>query len=89
MSLRCPGLSGRPLTSRTVVCSDCGTPVEIFSDEASVRCPSCRETVTQDRAATCRAWCNGCSGVAPERGVSGDEDMSQALQKTQRSAVRL
>jgi len=68
MSFRCPGLSGRMLTSKTVVCTACGASVEIFSDEASVRCPVCRRKVTQDPAATCRTWCNGCSGVTPRRG---------------------
>jgi DNA-directed RNA polymerase subunit RPC12/RpoP len=76
MSFRCPGLSGRTLTSKTVLCPACGTPVEIFSDEASVRCPSCRAKVMQDPAATCRAWCNGCCDVSSQQGESSEQTVS-------------
>ncbi|UCF09843.1 MAG: phosphohydrolase [Candidatus Bipolaricaulota bacterium] len=62
MSFRCPGLDGREITAKTVPCPACGRDVEIFSDEASARCPHCRVRVTQDPAASCRQWCNGCLG---------------------------
>ena len=63
MSFRCPGLVGRTLTSKSVPCPACGRAVEIFSDESSARCPKCKTRATQDPEASCRAWCNGCSGL--------------------------
>ena len=82
MSYRCPGLSGRALTSKLLVCPSCGKSVEIFSDEASARCPKCRERVTQDPAATCRAWCNGCSGLGTPGGMKLKEEVDEAPQNS-------
>ncbi|MBC7190313.1 hypothetical protein H5U35_08980 [Candidatus Aerophobetes bacterium] len=41
MSYFCPGQSERNLKAQTGRCPQCGWKVEIFSDEHSVKCPSC------------------------------------------------
>jgi len=82
MGYRCPGLAGRTLTSKLIPCPSCGREVEIFSDEASVRCPACRGRVLQDPAASCRSWCNGCSGTPVPRGEPSAEGDGRTLAKS-------
>lgn len=60
MSYRCPGLSRRNLGSKLVSCPGCGAAVEVFSDESSVRCSTCRTRVVNDALVDCRNWCRGC-----------------------------
>ncbi len=62
MSFRCPGLSRGGITARMYPCPACGTPVEMFSDEHSVRCPKCRTKIKKDPVTSCRAWCSACTG---------------------------
>ena len=73
MSFKCPGQTSRVLTAKLIPCPSCGKQVEIFSDENSVRCPSCRNIVAQEPSSTCRTWCNGCEGVPQTRDASSSE----------------
>lgn len=81
MSFRCPGLTRR-LTARLIPCPSCGRSVEIFSDERRVRCSACRTIVTQEPAASCRTWCNGCAGVPRPEGPPRESSDSKRQRKT-------
>jgi len=56
----------RTPTLRRKHCPECGEPLEIFSDEASVACGRCGFTLFDDEA-SCFAWCRhaeACLGEA-------------------------
>ena len=57
MYTRCPGQDIRNLRVRLYKCPNCGAEVEIFSDEASVRCQKCGQKVYSDMTASCIEWC--------------------------------
>lgn len=38
-------------------CPNCGTKLEIFSDEAGVKCYNCGEMVYRERITPCIDWC--------------------------------
>ena len=38
-------------------CPQCGTRVQIFSDEATVKCYSCGGMVVREQVAPCMDWC--------------------------------
>lgn len=61
MSFRCPGLSAAGISAKMYPCPACGAPVEMFSDEHSVRCPQCKTRIEKDPMASCKAWCNACT----------------------------
>jgi len=63
MSFRCPGLSTGGISAKMYPCPACGTPVEMFSDEHSVRCSTCKTRIEKDPMASCRAWCSACTGA--------------------------
>lgn len=82
MRLRCPGVSGQRLTSSLVPCSNCGSEVEIFSDESKARCPKCKTPVHKEAVRTCAKWCKAaaeCMGLraddAEPTGESAARDM--------------
>ncbi|MBI2304912.1 MAG: hypothetical protein HYU86_09235 [Chloroflexi bacterium] len=54
----CPGSrSLKNPTPEYIPCPNCGTEVEIWSDETSVKCHSCHGTVARDRNMSCIDWC--------------------------------
>ena len=57
MTFRCPGQDSRKLRVELHKCPSCGNEVEIFSDEAKVRCRKCREIVFREKAPSCIDWC--------------------------------
>ena len=63
MGYRCPGLANRIPAAKAVPRPSCGESVEVFSDERSDRCPSCRQIVAQDPWVSCRTGCSGCEGT--------------------------
>lgn len=73
MQQKCPGLSGQRLTSTLVPCSKCGTEVEIFSDESSVKCSKCRTPVYKQAVPTCAAWCKAAAQCIGPRGNNLEE----------------
>ncbi|MDP2183049.1 MAG: phosphohydrolase [Actinomycetota bacterium] len=53
----CPGNDRRSLTAGLYKCLECGTEVEMFSDELRRRCPSCGTMVVKEQAPSCILWC--------------------------------
>ena len=48
----------RKLSAAFYKCLNCGTEVEIFSDEYRRRCPNCQEIVEKDAVPSCASWCS-------------------------------
>ena len=57
MYMRCPGQDGRNLRAEIHRCPNCGYEVEIFSDEAKLKCPQCGEMVYREKTPSCIEWC--------------------------------
>ncbi len=55
---RCPGsaafIQPKP---EMLLCPNCGSEVEIWTDEAVARCPACLNTVMRELAQSCLDWC--------------------------------
>lgn len=58
MDAKCPGSDMRAITADEVTCPNCGSSVELFSDERMRRCPSCGERVAREAAPACAEWCS-------------------------------
>jgi uncharacterized paraquat-inducible protein A len=57
MFSKCPGQDDRNLKSESISCPDCGYILEIFSDEAKVECPKCKNLICKARLPSCVDWC--------------------------------
>ena len=57
MEAKCPGQDSRKLRVELRRCSACRAEVEIFSDEARVRCQNCGEMVFREQRQSCIEWC--------------------------------
>ena len=55
--MRCPGQERRDLSVSYHPCPECGELVELFSDEAHVRCHACDADVYKEQTPTCVEWC--------------------------------
>ncbi len=55
---QCPGKDMRNLTVSYHPCPNCHQPVEMFSDEARVRCQNCGTKVYKEQAPNCLQWCS-------------------------------
>jgi len=67
---KCPGNDGRFLRAELQKCPNCGYEVEIFSDEAKVKCPECKREVRRGESSSCIDWCQyarQCIGEKPGR----------------------
>ncbi|MEI6125571.1 MAG: hypothetical protein WCQ99_03365 [Pseudomonadota bacterium] len=49
MSHKCAG-DEKKLIPEFYICPDCGSEVEIWSDESKRKCPSCHQVVLKDQA---------------------------------------
>jgi hypothetical protein len=58
MTAKCPGQDFRKLTAESCVCAQCGSKVEIFSDEMRVRCHRCGASVNRQQTPSCAEWCS-------------------------------
>lgn len=38
-------------------CPDCGTEIEIWSDEVKAKCPNCKKEIFREEALLCIEWC--------------------------------
>ena len=56
---KCPGQDARNITVELIRCLGCGYSVEIFSDEAKVRCSRCKGLIYRERKLSCLDWCKG------------------------------
>lgn len=79
MTLRCPGQEGRNLQAEIIKCPGCGAGVEIFSDEASVRCQKCGTRVCREETPSCYQWC-------PAARACLGEERWQALKEKDRAS---
>ena len=57
MTMRCPGQDMRNLRVSLHKCPNCGTEVEIFSDELKVKCHKCGTKVYREKTPSCIEWC--------------------------------
>ena len=74
MIFKCPGQDRRYLKAENINCPACGYNLEIFSDEAKIRCPKCKEFVCEDRLPSCVDWCKfarECVGQARYKQLKG------------------
>ncbi|MFH1638863.1 MAG: phosphohydrolase [Chloroflexota bacterium] len=55
--MRCPGQDNRNLRVELHKCPSCGYDVEIFSDEARIKCRRCGDWVYRENAPSCIEWC--------------------------------
>ncbi|HUV75482.1 MAG TPA: hypothetical protein VMW00_02390 [Dehalococcoidales bacterium] len=74
MDSRCPGQDGRNLRVELYKCPNCGSEVEIFSDELKVKCHQCGEYIYKDKIPSCIDWCNSarqCLGEERRKALKG------------------
>jgi DNA-directed RNA polymerase subunit RPC12/RpoP len=65
---RCPGGELRNLYVEEVKCLECGSSVELFSDEQRRKCPKCGTKVTRTTTPACASWCAAAKQcLGPER----------------------
>ncbi len=70
---QCPGQDTRKLRVALYKCPNCGTEVEMFSDELRLKCHKCGKYVYKEKVPSCIDWC------ASARQCLGEE-MWQVLQ---------
>jgi len=61
-------------------CPNCGSEVEIFSDETRAKCHNCREYVYKDNVPSCIEWCSKareCLGEERWKALKGDNAEDQ------------
>jgi ribosomal protein S27E len=76
MTFRCPGQDSRKLRVALHKCPHCGTQVEIFSDESSIKCYKCGEMVHREKMPSCIDWCASareCLGEERWRQLTGQD----------------
>jgi len=55
----CPGaINIREARPEDITCPQCGSEVEIWSDEMSARCKHCGTRVTRQQGPSCIDWCS-------------------------------
>jgi ribosomal protein S27AE len=57
MTSRCPGQDFRKLRVELIKCPNCGSEVEMFSDEQRIKCQKCGERVYRENTPSCIEWC--------------------------------
>jgi Fe-S-cluster-containing dehydrogenase component len=64
---RCPGQDFRNLTVSEIKCPHCGTEVEIFSHENSVKCHVCGQRISRETLPSCIRWCTAARQCVGEK----------------------
>lgn len=86
--MRCPGQDMRNLRVSIHKCPNCGSEVEIFSDELGAKCQKCGTKVMREQVPTCIDWCahaRECLGEERWRELRGQtEQTSNATQRDER-----
>ncbi len=68
MIFSCPGSQKfKNPQPETIICNSCGGEVEIWTDESTAVCPTCKERVTREMGQSCFAWCKYARECAGER----------------------
>lgn len=57
MHTNCQGQDMRSLRVSLHKCPNCGTEIEIFSDESKVHCYNCGQEVYRENTPSCINWC--------------------------------
>lgn len=76
MSSQCPGQDMRKLRVALYKCQNCGTEVEMFSDELKLKCPKCGEYIYKEKIPSCIDWCASarqCLGEERWKELKGNE----------------
>ena len=76
MTFRCPGRDSRKLRVELHKCPKCCADVEIFSDEARVKCYKCGHIVHREQTPSCIDWCASareCLGEERWRQIKGQD----------------
>lgn len=69
MVIKCPGSQAFSQPHpEDVKCPNCGTEVEIWSDEIKVKCPKCKKTVMRKQGQSCLDWCKYAKECLGEEG---------------------
>ena len=63
-------------------CPDCGTDVEVWSDEATGQCPSCSRTVIRTATQSCVDWCRYAKECLGDEKYRKYGEMKAALRKS-------
>jgi ribosomal protein S27E len=77
MTMKCPGQDMRNLRVSVHKCPGCGSEVEIFSDEMSVKCRKCGERVYKEHVPSCIEWCASarqCLGEERWKALTGEKE---------------
>ena len=72
--MKCPGQDSRNLQAAMYMCPNCGTDVEMFSDELRARCHKCGDFVYKEKTPSCIDWCayaKECIGVEQWNALRG------------------
>ena len=72
----CPGQDGRYLSVSVHKCPECGSEIEMFSDETRARCHKCKSVVQKETTPSCVQWCTkarDCLGDERWKAIMGDE----------------
>ena len=55
----CPGaINIREVNPEDITCPQCGSEVEIWSDELTARCSHCGAAISREQGASCIDWCH-------------------------------
>ena len=75
MYSKCPGQDNSKLRVELYKCPKCGAEVEIFSDEARIKCQKCGTMVFREKTPSCIEWCSSA------RQCLGEERWQQLMSK--------
>lgn len=85
IKMKCPGQDSRNLRVAMYRCPNCGTDVEMFSDELRIRCHKCREYVYKEATPSCIDWCPSareCVGVERWNSLRDPQNDSASIPKS-------
>lgn len=84
MFSKCPGQDTRKLRVEVYKCPNCGSDVEIFSDETRVKCQKCGNMVFKEKMPSCIEWCSSarqCLGEERWKALVGDLNTEKSEKK--------
>ena len=91
MVSHCPGQDGRKLKVSLHKCPDCGSEVEIFSDETRIKCRKCGNYVYKENVPSCIEWCSSarqCLGEERWKALMGDKAIPEKKQTDTENPVK-
>ena len=67
MENKCPGQDTRNRSPSNIICPVCSYLAEIFSDEAKVKCPGCKNMIYRERLPSCAQHCKAARECVGEK----------------------